>query len=186
MDKIPSMKEKNLMCRALYPGTFDPIHLGHMDIAIRAAAIFDEVVIGVYDRPAKNLLFTLEERVKLASEAVKDVPNIVVRPYGGLTAEFARQIGAKVIVRGLRVGSDFEWEYQMSLTNRQLAPEIEFVCLMTRQEHAFLSSSILKEVALLGGDVSQMAPPNVIAALEQKRRELERGKGAVPLVSLRD
>ncbi|MBO9370151.1 MAG: pantetheine-phosphate adenylyltransferase [Chloroflexi bacterium] len=174
------------MCRALYPGTFDPIHFGHIDIAIRAATIFDDLVIGVYDRPSKSLLFTLEERIELAREALKNVPNIHVLPYGELTAEFARRIGAKVIVRGLRVVSDFEWEYQMSLTNRQVAPEIEFVCLMTRQEHAFLSSSILKEVALLGGDVSQMAPPNVVAALQQKRAELERQRGSVPLVSLRD
>ncbi len=174
------------MCRALYPGTFDPIHLGHMDIAIRAATIFDDLVMGIYDRPSKSLLFSLEERIELAREALKDVPNIHVLPYGELTAEFARRIGAKVIVRGLRVVSDFEWEYQMSLTNRQLAPEIEFVCLMTRQEHAFLSSSILKEVALLGGDVTQMAPPNVVAALARKRAELERQRGPVPLVSLRD
>lgn len=174
------------MCRALYPGTFDPIHLGHVDIATRAAAIFDDLVVGVYDRPAKGLLFSLEERIELAREALRDVPDIRVMSYGDLTAEFARRIGARVIVRGLRVVSDFEWEFQMALTNRQLAPEIEFVCLMTRQEHAFLSSSILKEVALLGGDVSQMAPPNVIAALQQKRRELEQKWGPVPLVSLRD
>lgn len=174
------------MRRALYPGTFDPIHLGHIDIALRAAAIFDELVVGVYDRPSKNLLFSLEERIELAREALKEAPNIQVLPYGELTAEFARRIGARVIVRGLRVVSDFEWEFQMSLTNRQLAPEVEFVCLLTRQEHAFLSSSILKEVALLGGDVTQMAPPNVIAALARKRTELEHQRSPIPLVSLRD
>lgn len=174
------------MCRAIYPGTFDPIHLGHVDIATRSAAIFDELVVAVYDRPAKSLLFTAEERVALASEALQEIPNVRVSAYGGLTVEFARQVGAQVIIRGLRVVSDFEWEYQMALTNHQLAPEIEFVCLMTRQEHAFLSSSIVKEVALLGGDVAQMAPPNVVVALMQKRKELERQQGLVPLVSLRD
>ncbi|HEC34247.1 MAG TPA: pantetheine-phosphate adenylyltransferase [Chloroflexi bacterium] len=174
------------MRHAMYPGTFDPIHLGHVDIVSRSAAIFDELTVAVYDRPDKNLLFSTEERVALARQALKDLSNVRVMPYGGLSVDFARQVGAQVIVRGLRVISDFEWEYQMALTNRQLAPEIEFVCLMTRQEYAFLSSSILKEVALLGGDVTQMAPPNVIAVLEEKRRELEQRRGPVPLVSLRD
>jgi len=174
------------MNRALYPGTFDPIHLGHIDIAVRSAAIFDELVVGIYDRPNKHTLFTAEERVAMAREALSDYANVQVMTYSGLTVEFARVIGAKAVVRGLRVISDFEWEYQMALTNRRLAPEIEFVCLMTRQEYAFLSSSIVKEVALLGGDMSQMASPGVAAALEQKRRELEKAKEVVPLVSLRD
>jgi len=172
--------------RAFYPGTFDPIHLGHVDIAARSAAIFDELVVGIYDRPSKNLLFTTEERVALAREALRELDNVQVTAYGGLTADFARRLNARAIVRGLRVISDFEWEYQMALTNRELAPEIEFVCLMTRQEHAFLSSSILKEIALLDGDVTRMAPPNVIAALAEKRKELEQRQGAVPFVSLRD
>lgn len=174
------------MRRAIYPGTFDPIHLGHVDIASRSAVIFDELIVAVYDRPAKSLLFTTEERVAMARQALKDLPNVEVMPYAGLTVDFARQVGAQIIVRGLRVISDFEWEYQMALTNRQLAPEVEFVCLMTRQRYAFLSSSILKEVALLGGDVSSMAPPNVIAVLEEKRKELAHSDGEVPLVSLRD
>jgi pantetheine-phosphate adenylyltransferase len=170
----------------LYPGTFDPIHLGHVDIATRASRIFDELLVAVYDRPAKDLLFTVEERVALARQALADLPNLRVIPYGGLTVEFARQVGAHAIVRGLRVISDFELEYQMALTNSQLAPEIEFVCLMTRQAHAFLSSSIVKEVALLGGNVSGMVPPHVAAALEEKRRELEQNHEPVPLISLRD
>ena len=175
-----------MTCTAIYPGTFDPIHLGHVDIAIRAANIFDELVVAVYDRPAKSLLFTVEERVALARQALADLPNVRVTPYGGLTVEFARRVGAQAIVRGLRVISDFELEYQMALTNRQLAPEIEFVCLMTRQAHAFLSSSIVKEIALLRGDVSGMVPPHVAAALETKRREREKNHEPVPLISLRD
>jgi pantetheine-phosphate adenylyltransferase len=171
---------------ALYPGTFDPIHFGHIDIAIRAARIFDELLVAVYDQPAKNLLFTIDQRVELARRALADVSSLRVVPYGGLTVEFARRIGSQAIVRGLRVISDFELEYQMALTNRQLAPEVEFVCLMTRQAHAFLSSSIVKEIALLGGDVSGMVPPHVAAALEEKRREREDNHEPVPLVSLRD
>ena len=171
---------------AIYPGTFDPIHLGHVDIATRAASIFDEVVVAVYDRPAKNLMFTIEERVELARQALVDLLNVRIVSYNGLTVEFARRIGAQAIVRGLRVISDFELEYQMALTNRQLAPEIESVCLMTRQAHAFLSSSIVKEIALLKGDVSGMVSPHVADALEAKRREREKNHEPVPLVSLRD
>jgi pantetheine-phosphate adenylyltransferase len=171
---------------AIYPGTFDPIHYGHIDIAVRAAHIFDELVVAVYDRPSKSLLFSTEERVALARQALAELPNVRAAPYSGLTVEFASQVGAQAIVRGLRVTSDFEWEYQMALTNRELAPEIEFVCLMTRQENAFLSSSIVKEIALLGGDVSGMAPPNVVAALENRRRERDKNHEPVPLISLRD
>ena len=175
-----------MTCAALYPGTFDPIHLGHMDIAARASKVFDSLCIAVYDRPAKSLLFTIEERVELARQALADLAGVRVAPYGGLTVDFARQVGAQAIVRGLRVISDFELEYQMALTSRQLAPEVEFVCLMTRQTHAFLSSSIVKEIALLGGDVSKMVPPHVAASLEVKWHERERNHEPVPLVSLRD
>lgn len=171
---------------ALYPGTFDPIHLGHIDIATRASDLFQSLVVAVYDRPAKDLMFSVEERVSLAETALKDLPNVSVVPYGGLTVEFARQVGAQAIVRGLRVISDFELEYQMALTNRQLAPEIEFVCLMTRQAHAFLSSSIVKEVALLSGEVEGMVPAHVASALETSRRRHEENHEPVPMVSLRD
>jgi pantetheine-phosphate adenylyltransferase len=171
---------------AIYPGTFDPIHLGHVDIATRAANIFDQLVVAAYDQPAKNLMFSIDERVALAQQALADLKNVHVAAYDGLTVEYARQVGAQAIVRGLRVISDFELEYQMALTNRQLAPEIEFVCLMTRQSLAFLSSSIVKEIALLKGDVREMVTPQVEAALEAKRRERDENHEPVPLVSLRD
>jgi pantetheine-phosphate adenylyltransferase len=171
---------------AIYPGTFDPIHLGHVDIATRAAKIFDQLVIAIYDQPTKSLMFTIDERATLARQAVTHLSNVRVAAYSGLTVDFARQVGAQAIVRGLRVISDFELEYQMALTNRQLAPGVESVCLMTRQTHAFLSSSIVKEIALLGGDVSKMVPPHVAATLEAKRREREKNCEPVPLFSLRD
>ncbi|RME85793.1 MAG: pantetheine-phosphate adenylyltransferase [Caldilineae bacterium] len=159
------------MIIALYPGTFDPVHNGHLDIACRSAKLWDRLIVAVYDRPSKDLMFTTEERVALFAEAVKDWPNVEVMAYQGLTVTFAREVGAKVMVRGLRAISDFEYEYQIALTNKQLAPEIEFCSLMTSQQHTFLSSSILKEVALLGGDISSMCPPHVAEALQRKARE---------------
>lgn len=171
---------------AIYPGTFDPIHFGHVDIAIRAASIFDELVVAVYDKPAKQLLFSAKERGELAQQALADLPNVRVTSYSRLTVEFAYEVEAQAIVRGLRATNDFELEYQMALINRKLAPEIEFICLMTRQDYAFLSSSVVKEVALLGGDVSSMVPPHVASALEVKRREREKNHQPAPVVSLRD
>lgn len=172
------------MTRALFPASFDPIHYGHIDIATRAAAIFDELVVGVYERPSKSLLFTPEERLALVREALQHLPNVTVMAYGGLTVDFARRIGARVIVRGLRVVSDFELELQMALTNKQLAPEIEVVCLMTSRDYAFISSSIVREIALLGGDVSAMVPPHVARALAAKAAA--RAGETVPIVSIRE
>ncbi len=156
------------MTIAVYPATFDPIHYGHLDIIRRAAALFDEVIVGVYDRPLKNLLFDVSERLELARDAVADIPRVHVTSYNGLTVDFAREVGARVIVRGLRVVSDFELEWRMALTNKQLAPDLEVICLMTSREYAFLSSSIVREVGLLGGDVSSMAPPRIARAIAQK------------------
>jgi pantetheine-phosphate adenylyltransferase len=175
------------MTTAIYPGTFDPITYGHMDIATRAAPLFDQLIIAVYDRPLKNLLFSTSERIAMTKEALKDLPGVAVKEYSGLTVNFARSVGARVIVRGLRVLSDFELEFQMALTNRKLAPEVDTVCLITRQEYAFLSSSIAKEIAMVGGCVDQMVPPHVAAALKEKFHRLgsEAGK-RVEIVSLRD
>lgn len=175
------------MTTAIYPGTFDPITNGHVDVATRAAALFDDLVVAVYDRPIKDLLFSTPERVDMAQEALEELANVKVTSYSGLTVNFSRSVGARAIVRGLRALSDFELEFQMALTNRKLAPEIETVCLMTRQEHAFLSSSIAKEVAMVGGCVDQMVPSHVAAALKDKFHRLGSAAGSkVRIVSLRE
>jgi pantetheine-phosphate adenylyltransferase len=175
------------MIVAVYPGTFDPVHYGHIDIAKRAATIFDRVIVAVYNRPLKNLVFSTEERTAMMKEALQGISNIEVDTYGGVTVQYLRSRGAQVIVRGLRVTYDFELEYQMALTNKKLAHEIETVCLVTSLEHAFLSSSIVKEVAIAGGCVDAMVPPKVAKALSAKLKELgAEGLGKVPLVSLRD
>jgi pantetheine-phosphate adenylyltransferase len=175
------------MPRAIYPGTFDPVHNGHLDIAMRAAALFDHLTIAIYARPMKSLLFTTDERRAMLTEALSHIPNISIVTYKQLTVEFAREVGAQAIVRGLRVISDFELEFQMALTNKKLAPEIEFVCLMTSQEYAFLSASTLKEIAMLGGCVEGMVPEHVRAALEAKFNGPSCSEDTdVRLVSLRD
>jgi pantetheine-phosphate adenylyltransferase len=158
---------------AVYPGTFDPVHYGHIDIARRAADLFDRVIVAVYDRPQKALMFSTAERLAMLSQAVGDIPNAKADSYSGLTVDFVLSQGADVIVRGLRVISDFELEYQMALTNRKLAPQVDVVCLMTSLEHAFLSSSIVKEIALAGGSVAQFVPSHVERSMS--RRVAERG-----------
>jgi pantetheine-phosphate adenylyltransferase len=175
------------MIRAIYPATFDPITLGHVDIATRAAAIFEELVVGVYDRPSKNLLFSAEERWQMTRDVLARLPNVRVDRYTGLTVEFARQQGAAVIVRGLRALSDFEWEFQLALTNRNLDSGIDTICLMASHKYSFLSSSVVKEVAFAGGDVTDLVPGSVIGLLHVKMRELGGdGGGKVKTVSVRD
>jgi pantetheine-phosphate adenylyltransferase len=153
---------------ALYPGSFDPITKGHLDIATRAAAIFDKVVIGVYDKPDKRLLFSTEERVELIKKSVAHLKNVKVQPYSGLTVTFAKKIGARVLVRGLRMSSDFEREFEMEMMNKKLEPDLELFCLMASLQYQFLSSSLLKEVAQLKGCLDNMVPPHVAVALRKK------------------
>lgn len=156
------------MVKAIYPGTFDPVSLGHVDIAARGAAIFDELIVGVYGSSSKALLFDTNERVAMFRRAAHNLPNVRVMPFEGLTVVFARQVGARAIVRGLRSGSDFEYEFEMAYMNKKLAPDVELVCLMASLEYQFISSSLLKEVASLGGDIQSMVPPHVAVAVREK------------------
>ncbi|MFW6183760.1 MAG: pantetheine-phosphate adenylyltransferase [Chloroflexota bacterium] len=172
--------------RAIYPGTFDPVHFGHLNLMHRAASIFDELIVGVYDHgvPSKSLLFSLEERVAMIEESLDGRDNIEIRAYGGLTVDFARSVGAKVIVRGLRVFSDFEYEFRMALANQRLAPELEVVTFITAEEHTFLSGTTVREIASFGGDVSSMVPENVARALYERFNQ--DNPDFNPPVSLRD
>ena len=172
---------------AVFPGTFDPVHFGHIDIARRAAAMFDEVIVAVYDRPLKSLTFSPDMRLGLVREVLAGERGLRVQGYSGLTVEFCRSVGAKVIVRGLRVFSDFEHEFRMALANHRLAPEIEVCALVTREEHSFLSSTTVCEIASLGGDVSSLAPAPVVSALRRHFQEMgEDDRRAGALTSLRD
>ena len=172
---------------ALYPASLDPIHYGHIDVARRAAHIFDEVVVGVYDMPKKRLLFDVDERVGMAARVFRDDTNIRVAPYSGLTVNYAQEIGAMAIVRGLRVFSDFELEFRMGLANRKLVQDIETVAVMADERHIYLSSSTIREIAELGGDVSSMVPPFVADALAARFAELHANKSSPGyMTSIRD
>ena len=156
------------MTVAIYPGSFDPITNGHLDIVKRAASIFEKVVMGIYATPDKRILFTVEERAEMANEAVANLPNVTVEPYFGLTGEFARKVGAQVMVRGLRMGGDFDREFNLAMMNKKLFPELELVCFMASVDYQFLSSSLLKEAASLGGKINNLVPKHVEAALKSR------------------
>jgi len=156
------------MTLAVYPGSFDPIHRGHIDVAERAARIFDRLIVAVYATPQKNLMFDVQERTALARRALEHLDNVSVTDYEGMTVDFLHAQHAQVIVRGLRMAYDFDLEYQMALTNCELAPDLETVCLFTKLEYSFLSSSQVKAIAVAGGNVSAMVPSHVLAALETR------------------
>jgi len=174
------------MVRAVFPGTFDPIHLGHIDIANRSSKLFDELIVAVYDRPMKNLLFSPEERIHLVKESFKNNHKIKVMGFSGLIVEFCKQIQAQVIVRGLRVFSDFELEFRMALANHRLAPKVEVVAFITDEEHSFISSTTVKEIAALGGDASSMVPRHVAIAMKKRYKKLSKLDHEISISSLRD
>jgi pantetheine-phosphate adenylyltransferase len=154
---------------AVYPASLDPIHYGHIDVAIRASKFFDELIIAIYSTPkSKNVLFTVEERVTLAEAVFKDYPTIKVAHYDVLTVNYAQSVGATALVRGLRVFGDFEFEFRMGLANKKLAPDLETIAILSDEKYIHISSSTVREIAELGGDVSSMVPPSIARALEKK------------------
>ncbi len=156
------------MVTGVYPGSFDPVTVGHIDVVSRAAALFEKVIVAVYATPSKDLLFDADERVDLFRRSVQALPNVEVTKFEGLVVRYAREVGAKAIIRGLRSGSDFEYEFDMAFMNRKLEGDVDMVFFMTSQENMFVSSSLLKEVARLGGDVKEMLPSHVAEAVNLK------------------
>ncbi|WP_230399886.1 pantetheine-phosphate adenylyltransferase [Novisyntrophococcus fermenticellae] len=161
------------MKRAVYPGSFDPMTFGHLDVILRAAQLFDEVVIGVLNNSSKTPLFSVEERVNILKEATKDNPRIKVESFSGLSVDFAKACNANVIVRGLRAITDFEFELQMAQTNRELEPGVDTTFLITSLQYAYLSSTTVKEVAGFGGDISKFVPDFVAKEIYKKLSERE-------------
>jgi len=155
---------------AVYPGTFDPITNGHQDLVRRAAGIFDRVVIGIAANPGKAPLFTLDERVELAQKVLADLDNVTVQGYAGLTVDFAREQGCGIVLRGLRAMSDFEFEFQLANMSRHLARDVDYVFMTPQEQFTFISSTLVREIALFGGDVSQFVHPLVATALRVRSK----------------
>ncbi len=166
------------MRRAIYPGSFDPITNGHLDVLQRAAGLFDELIVAVAQDNAKQSLFTVPERVEMLIGATEHIPNLKVMPFQGLLVDFAKQQSAVALVRGLRAVSDFEFEFQLALMNRKLEPNLETMFLMPREELTYISSRLVKEIARLGGNVNQFVPPHVVAALKSKQAVAAASAGA--------
>ena len=162
------------MVKAIYPGSFDPVHNGHIDIAKRASGLFEKVIVAIYDSPPKNVMFSTEKRVDMVRDCIKDLPNVEVTSFSNLATDFAKQVGAKFIVRGLRAGYDFEYESEMSLMWRNLNPEIDIICMMSSLQYQFVYSSRIKEVVKLGGKVDSLVPQTISVELKKayKNKEL--------------
>ena len=158
------------MNAAIYPGSFDPVTYGHLDVIRRAASIFDELTVSVLNNKVKTPLFSVEERVKMLREATKELKNVKVVEFEGLLVDFAKAIDAKVVIRGLRAITDFEYELQMTQTNHKLEPDVETLFLTTSIEYSFLSSTTVKEVAAFGGDITQFVPEVVVKEIEEKMK----------------
>jgi pantetheine-phosphate adenylyltransferase len=156
---------------AVYTGTFDPVHLGHLDIIQRGSQLFERLIVGVGINPEKTTLFSIEERVELLHEVVAGIPRVEIQPFLGLAVRFVRGVGARIMLRGLRTLSDMEYEFTMSLMNAHLDPDIETVFLMAKEEYSHISSSLLRQIAMMGGDLSRFLPPSVRRALEAKAAE---------------
>ncbi len=161
-------KSRYLPKIAVYPGTFDPITYGHIDVIKRALFLCDKLIVGVAERKEKKPLFSLKERVELAKKSLAWTKKVEVEGFKGLLIEFVRKRKAKIIIRGLRAISDFDYEFQMALTNRKIAPDIETVFFLPAEEYSYVSSSLVKEIASLGGDISKFVPPPVVEALKRK------------------
>jgi pantetheine-phosphate adenylyltransferase len=159
------------MIKAVYPGTFDPLTRGHEDLVRRASTLFDTLIVGVADSKAKRTFFTMEERVEMARESLGNLKNVQVVGFSGLLIDFIRQHGARVVLRGLRAVSDFEYEFQLAGMNRSLYPDFETIFLTPSEQHMFISATLVREIAALGGDVAKFVDPRIEARLKQKAKQ---------------